>query len=379
MPLLDTLLLKTASRCNLDCTYCYVYQGADQSWKEQPYNMSDEVISTVIHRIIQFSHKQDTGFAIVLHGGEPLLLGYPKLKKLLSGLRSGLNESKYPISIQTNGALLNKKILDICAFYKVSISVSLDGSRKANDIARFTRGGKSSHDSVMAGINLLQTHPESDFLFAGTLSVVQTSVPAHETYNFLKSVATPSIDFLFQDGNHSRMPFGKKSFQSTEYGEWLSDIFNLYINDPDPVPIKILDDLIKLTLGGSTSKEGKGEHEFGILVIESDGEIRKNDTLRASFEGVDYFIGRPTIFKNSIESIINTDEFLDYVKNPKIIAKECSNCQISHICGGGMPLYRWSETNGFNNPSVYCSDHKFIINNIIDFVKEYEKERAFNG
>ncbi|MCZ5510163.1 hypothetical protein O5475_05465 [Escherichia coli] len=61
------------------------------------------------------------------------------------------------------------------------------------------------------------------------------------------------------------------------------------MEDSNPVPIKILDDILKIYLGGSPIKEGKGNNEFGILIIESDGEIRKNDTLRASFEGVDFF------------------------------------------------------------------------------------------
>ena len=29
---IDTILLKTASRCNIACTYCYVYQLGDQGW-----------------------------------------------------------------------------------------------------------------------------------------------------------------------------------------------------------------------------------------------------------------------------------------------------------------------------------------------------------
>ena len=37
--------LKVVSRCNLDCRYCYVYNGADDSWRKQPAVMSDEVPS----------------------------------------------------------------------------------------------------------------------------------------------------------------------------------------------------------------------------------------------------------------------------------------------------------------------------------------------
>lgn len=365
MSQLDTILLKTASRCNLDCSYCYVYQGEDTSWRLQPKRMSDETILAVISRLAELSSAQAQGFAIVLHGGEPLLVGIKKLKKLFSGLRSSLEYEKYPISVQTNGMLLTEELLNLCSEYKVSISVSIDGMKQANDIARFDRKGKSSFDEVLKGIKLLAEHPDSDFLFAGTLTVIQPMVSAKDTYSFLRSLNTPSMDFLFQDGNHERLPFGKESFESIEYGEWLAEILSLYLYDTNPPKIRILDDLIKIILGGNPSKEGKGEHNFGILIVETDGEIRKNDTLRASFEGADFFEGRPNIKSTKLKTILDSEEFVDYTKSPKPTSYECQNCEILNICGGGMPLYRWSEKSQFNNPSVYCKDHKFIITSIL--------------
>ena len=84
----DTVLLKTASRCNFDCSYCYVYQGPDQSWRLQPKRMSRAVVLAVRDRLVEQAERQTTGFAIVLHGGEPLLLGFQGLSALLRGLRA---------------------------------------------------------------------------------------------------------------------------------------------------------------------------------------------------------------------------------------------------------------------------------------------------
>jgi uncharacterized protein len=36
-------VLKVHSRCNLACTYCYVYQGADESWRRRPARVPDAV------------------------------------------------------------------------------------------------------------------------------------------------------------------------------------------------------------------------------------------------------------------------------------------------------------------------------------------------
>lgn len=382
MSQLDTVLIKTASRCNLDCSYCYVYQGADTSWRDQPVKMSDETINAIVDKLIKYSEFQESGFAIVLHGGEPLLLGKNKLELLLNGLRAKLHHNKYPISVQTNGVLITESILNLFHKYNASLSVSIDGTKEANDIARIDRHGKSSFTDTLDGIKKLRNHVDSDFLFAGTLTVIQPTTNPVLTYNFLKSIGSPNMDFLYQDGNLDRLPNGKLSFSTTEYGNWLVEIFDLYINDPDPVPIRILDDLIKIFIGGSASKEGKGEHDFGILVIESNGEIRKNDTLRASFEGVDYFSGRPNVKSHSIKSIIESGEFKSYVRSPSPTSGTCKKCDFLHICGGGMPLYRWNNTNGFDNPSVYCEDHKVVIKHIANYLKAQgilsDEIRAYN-
>jgi uncharacterized protein len=363
---LDTVLVKTASRCNLDCSYCYVYQGGDTSWKQQPKKMSVETIYAICHRLIEQANEQVEGFAIVLHGGEPLLLGYDKTKLLLDKLRSELGHKHYPISIQTNGVLLSSKFLDLFSSKKVSVSVSLDGTQSANDIARIDHLGRSTFAETVKGIKLLSAHPDSEFLFAGTLSVIQPSIPPRKIYDFLKELNTPSMDFLMQDGNHDELPIGKKSFESTEYGMWLSKLLDIYLSDPKPVEIPVLDDLIKLCIGGASVKEGRGKDAFGILIIETNGEIRKNDTLRTSYDGADYFSKRKNIESTSISDIVRTEEFHASSQLQFPTAKKCMNCSLLNICGGGMPLYRWSSDNGYKNPSVYCSDHQYLIKNITD-------------
>ena len=44
-------ILKIHSRCNLACTYCYVYEMADQGWREMPRLMSPAVTEMAAKRI----------------------------------------------------------------------------------------------------------------------------------------------------------------------------------------------------------------------------------------------------------------------------------------------------------------------------------------
>ena len=371
---LDTILIKTASRCNLDCSYCYVYQGSDTSWKQQPKKMSVKLIEAICIRLTEQSKKQKKGFAIVLHGGEPLLLGFEKLSILLRRLRKDLNEKYYPISIQTNGVLITKELLDLFSETKVSVSVSLDGDQSANDISRIDHLGRSTFKGTVAGIELLESHLDSKFLFAGTLSVIQPSESPENIYKFLKKLKTPSMDFLLQDGNHDSYPIGKKEFTSVEYGEWLSRLLDVYLSDPNPVEIPYLDDLIKLNLGGESIKEGRGNEAFAILIIETDGEIRKNDTLRTSYDGADFFYKRNNIISTPLEDVLKTDEFKISGELQFPTSSECKKCSFMEACGGGMPLYRWSSENEYDNPSVYCHDHQLLIKSIRKKIKTHISE-----
>ena len=316
-------------------------------------------------RLIEQAQRQKTGFAIVLHGGEPLLLGFQELAVLLRGLRAHLQPSRYPISIQTNGSLLSERLLDLFAETRTSVSVSIDGPAKANDLARLDHRGRSTFAATLNGIELLATHAESKFLFAGTLSVIQPAIEPNLVYRFLKELGTPSMDFLLQDGNHDCLPVGKENFDTTEYGEWLAELLDLYLADHSPVPIRIFDDTIKLCLGGISRKEGRGKERHGILIIEADGEIRKNDTLRASFEGADMFSARWNVTDTSLATVLSSQDYLAYTNMQFPISSECTECNLLDVCGGGMPLYRWSADRGYDNPSVYCRDHARFIGHAV--------------
>ena len=368
---LDTVLLKTASRCNFDCTYCYVYRGRDTSWRGQPSRMSGKVISAIRESLVRQADDQEAGFATVLHGGEPLLLGFDDLAMLLHGLRGNLPSDRYPISIQTNGALLSSRLLDLFAETRVSVSVSIDGPAVANDIARLDRRGVSTHAATVKGICQLRNHCDSTFLFAGTLSVIQPQIPPKSVYYFLRDLGSPSMDFLLQDGNHDHLPKGKLSFQSTEYGDWLSALLDLYLSDSSPAPIRLFDDMIKLCVGGEGRKEGMGDSGYGILIIETNGEIRKNDTLRSSYDGADSFSSPWNVQSTSLADVLTSEDFNEYARMQTPTATECRKCELLSVCGGGMPLYRWSSKRGYDNPSVYCYDHARVIRRVMTRLTEY--------
>jgi uncharacterized protein len=335
----------------------------DSSWEDMPNFISRDTISAIAENLLKVSAFQTKPFAVVLHGGEPLLIGVRRLEHLLQQLRSVLPE-KHSIGIQSNGILINDQILDLCSKYRASISVSLDGPEAINDASRVGHKGEGTFSRVMAGIEKLNAHSDSSFLFSGLLAVIDPESDPQDIYNFFKSTKTKSVDFLYRDGNHDKLPYGKNSFSSIEYGEWLQGLADVYLNDKNPFKIRIIDDCIRLLLGGRGLKEGIGITDFGIVVIDTDGTITKNDTLKSNFKGADRFSEVLNINHHDLLDVFSSPEFGLSHALQRPTSETCQSCSELRVCGGGMPLHRWSKSNGYDNPSVYCSDQLHIIKHI---------------
>ena len=367
MVVVDTVLLKVASRCNLNCSYCYVYNMGDIGWQQQPKQMSQDLQAIVVNQLQRLAENQDRPFSIVLHGGEPLLLGAPRLRSLFDALHGSVPGCG--LHMQTNGTLLSNSILDACADYNVGISVSLDGPEVVTDKFRIDHQGRGSFSRVWKAIQLLRSHRAASSLFSGLLAVIDPRTKPDHVYQFLKTTGAPSLDFLYRDGNHDILPFGKRSVFSTEYGDWMRRLLDIYLADPAPPRIRVLDDMIKLCLGGSGTKEGLGVSDYGIVVIDTDGSISKNDTLKSIPGSVDTFKSGWSIVRDDLSDVVLTDEFQSYYDAQRPTCDTCRMCPDLAVCGGGMPAHRWSSERGLDNPSVFCADQRKLIGRVREWVQ----------
>jgi uncharacterized protein len=367
---LDTILIKVASRCNINCKYCYVYNMGDDNWSRMAKFISKETVDSICLSLKKLVLYQEKVFSIVLHGGEPFLLGPLRLEYLLRQLRNAI-PSDYPISIQTNGVLISDELLDICSSYHVSVAVSIDGPQKTHDKFRVNHKGAGTFNEVLKGIEKLKKHPDSLFLNAGLLAVIDPLSNPGEVYDFFKEIKASSVDFLYKDGNHTNLPINKSSIDSTEYGEWMTKLLEVYMDDENPLPIRVLDDMLKVLLGGIVSKEGMGITDFGIIIIDTDGTIMKNDTLKSSFNGADKFEQQSNIKEDKLIDFLNSPEFEQYREMQRPANSKCLKCPVLNICGGGMILHRWRQDNDFDNPSVYCADQLYLINNMLSKLSQF--------
>src|SRR5882757_3574094 len=163
-------VLKVHSRSDLACRHCYVYEHADQSWSSRPKVISDEVINWTANRLAEHvkTHALPS-VQVILHGGEPLLAGTARLRRVceeLSGRLAGVSELN--LRIHTNGVQLTERHLDLFAEFNVLVGISLDGDKAANDRHRLYADGRSSYQQVLKAVALMRQE-RYRHLYAGLL------------------------------------------------------------------------------------------------------------------------------------------------------------------------------------------------------------------
>lgn len=367
----QNLVLKVASRCNLNCTYCYMYNMDDKSYKLQPKLMSDRIVDATIKK--SFNHCKDNNikeFLFAFHGGEPLLQKksfyidfVDKCKKLFS------NEVNVYYSIQTNGTLLTKEWASLFNDLKIQIGVSLDGVREVNDINRLYKKDKSSFDDVLKGIeNALQFDYHKKSL--GLLTVINPHTDPLALYDLVKDKLISNIDFLFPYNTYDSRPEGydPMDISETPYADWLITIFDFWYKDQDDYKpnVRMFKGFIECLLGGEYPNDLFGSYQNGLLVIETNGEIEAVDYLKSC--GDNFTKTNMNILTNDISESSNSDLIELYYNCHTRLSQQCSNCIMMEICGGGNLTSRFSKQNGFDNASLFCKDYFKLINHIQNIV-----------
>src|ERR671930_1334307 len=107
-------VLKVHSRCDLACDHCYVYEHADQSWRDRSVKMSVATMSRTAKRIADHAETHGiTEVRLILHGGEPLLAGPDHLGKLIAALRGPLHRiPQVDLRIYTKGGRRDARSCD---------------------------------------------------------------------------------------------------------------------------------------------------------------------------------------------------------------------------------------------------------------------------
>src|ERR1700730_3481283 len=190
-------IIKIHSRCDLACDYCYMYEMADQSWRDQPRRRSHESAERTAIRIGEHARAHRlTSIALILHGVEPWLAGRDLISYLVTAVRDAAGPGvTVDASVQTNGVGLDDSYLRLFDNLGVRVGVRLDGAADAHDRHRRFASGRGSHAAVAAGLERLTGHSYRH-LFSGLLCTIDLRNDPISTYEALVAFEPPKIDFL---------------------------------------------------------------------------------------------------------------------------------------------------------------------------------------
>jgi len=355
-------VLKVHSRCKFACDYCYMYEHVDQSWHGRPAVMSEDTVGRVTARIAEHAAAHRIPLVSVgLHGGEPLLVGHDRLAAMIREIRDSLaGVCDVHLWVQTNGVLLDGRFLDLFLEHGITVGVSLDGDRAANDRHRRYANGRSSYAQVTQALTLLNDQRYRR-LYGGVLCVVDIANDPIAVYDGLTAFEPPQLDLLLPHATWDNPP-PRLDGGGTEYADWLIALYERWSRDGRPFPIRIFDAITDTSWGGASGSESVGLAQVDLIVVETDGTLELVDSLKTAYEGAP-FTGLDVV----------CDSFDDAASHPGVTARQsgiaglcttCQDCPVVQSCGGGLYPHRYRTGSGFDNPSVYCDDLKKLINHI---------------
>jgi len=370
----------------IGCDQCYEYAN-NTSWRQQPTAMDMDVVRQAASRIAE--HADQNGIEdirIVGHGGEPLLRSAKYLDEFATVVRNSIetDNRKVHLSVQTNGLLLTDKKLEVLLRHDVTVGLSLDGDKTANDLHRRDMLGRSTYDRAVRAARLLNTHNAN----WGIITVIDPTNNPEETLEALAVLQPRSIKLHTPHANWSSLP--KERQGAITFGEWQVRAFERYRRwaefhteqDKPPFSLHLANDYIDAFLGAAPKDERVSNRYPHELFFLPNGDIQRLDTLKVTEAGA--YETPFNVFDHSLNEVAHMDPgFIARRAGSTALAEECRSCEFFQQCGGDYYPLRFRQTNeplgpqsqanhyieAFRNPSVYCADQKQFLGHIAAFVE----------
>jgi uncharacterized protein len=356
-------VLKVVSRCNLNCGYCYVYNKGDESWRDRPALMPDEVFEAAIARAATYCRSSgQRRVRITFHGGEPLLAGTRRFGRWCQRLRDALRDVPIvELVMQTNGTRIDEQWVRTLRAHDVAVGISIDGPPEVHDRQRIDHAGRGSYAAVVRGAN----HLRDGGIPLHLLSVIHPGADGLLTHRHLTALGPRSISYLLPDYTHDSVGEVRARHGRTPCADFLIPIFDeWWSNGTLDLRVGPFWSIARLILGGDSELDLLGNQPLQFLFIETDGAIEGLDVLRQCHPG-------------AAASGLNVlrDDFAHVATCAPPLLRQacftgvpmpsgCAGCPERETCAGGYLPHRYSASSGFDNPSVWCADLLAVFRHI---------------
>jgi uncharacterized protein len=351
----DYILIKLASRCNLDCSYCYWFR--DPAVRDLPALLDERTFEAFLGRLRHHLERYEIrSFVCSFHGGEPLLIGTRRFESILRRIDHVGDETKCSISyaITTNGVLIDDGWTRLLSEFAVAVTVSIDGPEHVHDASRVTIHRKGSWQSAVRGyLSLCEVG-----ISPSIIAVCNPVTDAEEVLDFLAgNLGAVLIDVLVPDANFEtagRYPI------DTYYIKLFDVWYDRYWRGG--VEVRILHQMVRGIMGLQSTCDKIGFGPTQTVCLNTDGRLEANDVLRIA--GASHVRTSVDVFESELDAILTDPLWTGIQRESVELVEECMKCKYQRSCGGGHLSQRWSIARGYRNVSVYCADYMSILAHI---------------
>jgi uncharacterized protein len=328
--ILGVLCLMLTESCNLRCRYCFIEHKftINHKFNSMTFDMAKLGIDVFIKHLPESLDNGLVDPTISFYGGEPLL-NLSVFEKALEYISTQKQKDKdLPeifLTLNTNGTLISSKIARLLKKYKVSVSLSIDGTQPIHDSARRDRENKGSFKRVIAGLELLREY--------GIDVGISCAVAMHNLRD-LEDIAVWFMDELEVD------VFG---FNILVVGGLPEPNFDLY-----DYSLQLGEKMVRC-FQSARARNKQEERSFRLAKSFADGKIHYYDCSACGQQLVvdprgrfgpchAYLHGKKNfISPNSSINLFSHPLWQEWKTRSPLNIEPCLKCIALGICGGGCP------------------------------------------
>lgn len=365
------------SACNLRCSYCYYLEKGKFYKTDSPSLMDDATLEQFISQYIASQPTKEVVFN--WHGGEALIRPLNFYRKITDLQRKYGEGREISNTIQTNGTLITDEWSEFFRENNWLVGVSIDGPQHLHDIYRKRHDGKSSFPDIMEGIENLNRH-RVDWNVLATVNAANADYPK-ETYNFLKDLGTPFLQFtpvverLKRDGmlaSHSdeNIKVAEFSVKPQQWGRFMCEVFDEWVKqDVGSVYVQLFDATLANKMGAMSPVCTMAEECGNALAVEFNGDTYACDHF--VFPG--YKLGN--IHQKPLWQMAQGEPQKRFSAIKKAsLPKKCRECEFLWACHGECPRNRFVKTTEKGrNLNYLCEGYRMFFSHVspaMDFMKK---------
>jgi uncharacterized protein len=353
-----TAIIEVTENCNLNCTFCL-----RPSFKK--FSMSTKILEKIISHLINNSKNR---IDFIWHGGEPLILGIDFFKNVIK-FQKKHNKKGIIIknNVQTNGLLLNNKLIKFFENNSFAIGTSIQGTKEIHDSSRIDKGGKPTYDRLISKISMLKEKPSSIMVLTKETLGKEEKIYT-EAKKYVKGI---KISEYFPGGLNpgKNKTINKKDPimpSPKEYGKSMIKFYEIWKKDVNPIEIKPITDIIKSFVIGKSGGCLYSQEvcNLSIIGVKSNGDFY---TCIRGYPNKKFLIGN--INEEPLKKLKKRG-LSDLKKRETCLTKgECKNCEFWQYCNGGCPQESIKIYGNLNHKAFYCEGRKMLFKKILKDLK----------